>query len=155
MPNGVIRNSNGENFVMDKTGKLLKIGKDDHLKPSLCVPLTSKNHSKVPYQYSRIWELLISKGACFVKKCFFMRRAVSFSNRSFENCDLQLGLWQPHLVLFLGAPLAVVEDDGDGRNVFADAGQDLVEGHPPRAVADVGDAQTLGSRHFRTLHFLC
>ena len=35
MPNGVIRNSNGENFVMDKTGKLLKIGKDDHLKPSL------------------------------------------------------------------------------------------------------------------------
>ena len=61
-----------------------------------------------------------------------------------------IGFVIAHLVLLLRPPLPVVEDDCDGRDILPDAGQHLIEGHPPRAVADVGQGRALGGGDLRS-----
>src|ERR671917_561655 len=48
------------------------------------------------------------------------------------------------LVALLGAPLLVVKDAGDDRQLLLDGRRDLVQAHPPRAVADDGEDGVLG-----------
>src|SRR6185312_8172638 len=53
------------------------------------------------------------------------------------------------VVFLLGAPLAVVEDDGSDGNALAHAGLQLTEAHAPRAVADIRDGRPIRRRHLR------
>ena len=56
-----------------------------------------------------------------------------------------------YLILLLSAPLPVVEDDRDGRNIFSHASQHLVEAHAPSAVADVSDTRAKRGSNFGAL----
>ena len=56
-----------------------------------------------------------------------------------------------YLILLLSAPLPVVEDDRDGRNIFSHASQHLVEAHAPSAVADVSDTRAMRGSTFGAL----
>src|SRR5699024_215067 len=55
-----------------------------------------------------------------------------------------------HLVLLLGAPLAVVEDHGGDRNVVTHAGENLDHAHGPGAVAGVSNGATFRRRGLGT-----
>src|SRR5215472_15181669 len=50
------------------------------------------------------------------------------------------------VILLLGAPLAVVENDRRHAELLARAGEELVEADAPGAVADVGESRALGGR---------
>lgn len=54
------------------------------------------------------------------------------------------------LVLLLGSPLSVVEDNGGGGDLFTDASEDFVQGHSPGTVTDVGERGSLGTGNLGT-----
>src|SRR6185503_10475529 len=56
------------------------------------------------------------------------------------------------VVLFLRAPLLVVEDHGRDRNLLAHAGQDFAEAHAPGTVADIGDRGAVGRAYLAADH---
>lgn len=54
------------------------------------------------------------------------------------------------LVLLLGSPLSVVENNSGGGDLFTDTGEDFVQGHSPGTVTDVGERGSLGTGNLGT-----
>lgn len=54
------------------------------------------------------------------------------------------------LVLLLGSPLSVVEDNSGGRDLFTNTSKDFVQRHSPGTVTDVGERRSLGTGNLGT-----